>query len=97
MKTEIHHAHALQRAAKDALLVQSACNLSGVVRSWATITEILWEEARRQNAGTAFVNTHPICQLFAFQAAYLAWGTEPHCDVYSAAYTACKRLAEEEA
>lgn len=55
----------IQEAAKLALDVQDACNLSGVVRSFAEVTEVLWSEARAQNAGTDFVNRHPITRLFA--------------------------------
>jgi len=56
----------IQQAAQTALDVQDACNLSGVVQSFAKIlTETLWPEARRINEGTDWVNRHPISQLFA--------------------------------
>jgi hypothetical protein len=56
-----------------ALDVQSACNLSGVVRSFAEVMPKIWDEARSQNqGGTDWVNSHPICRLYAEQIAFLA-------------------------
>jgi len=62
----------LQEAAQAALDVQSACNLSGVVNSFAEVTKILWEEARRTGKGTDWVNTHPICWMFSTQIVHLS-------------------------
>jgi hypothetical protein len=53
-------------AAKTALDVQDACNLSGVVSTFQRIlTEVLWPEARANGHGTDWVNQHPISVLFA--------------------------------
>lgn len=49
--------------AAEALAVQDACNLSGVVRAWARATEDLWAAAG--DRGTDWVNTHPVSKLFA--------------------------------
>jgi hypothetical protein len=41
----------LQEAAKEALQVQDACNLSGVVKSFARVVDALWEEAQGAGQG----------------------------------------------
>lgn len=61
----------LKTAAQRALQVQDACNLSGVVRSFSLITEILWTEARAQGHGTDWVNRHPIAVMFSSKIASL--------------------------
>jgi hypothetical protein len=71
-----------------ALDVQSACNLSGVVRSFADIMPKIWDEARKQGKGTEWVNNHPICRLFAEQIAFLAGGMG-----YSQAHKDCKECS----
>lgn len=81
----------IQEAAKLAVNVQDACNLSGVVRSFAQVTEVLWHEARRLNQGTDWVNTHPITILFADKVASLA-GIGEGVSVFRA-YDACIELA----
>lgn len=85
----------LQQAAQAALDVQTACNLSGVVRSFARITETLWAEARNRSQGTEWVNKHPIAQLFAVQIAHLATGCCLIGDSfdYHKAHAECERLA----
>lgn len=82
----------LQQAAQAAIDVQNACNLSGVVRTFAEITAVLWDEARRQRHGTDFVNQHPISQLFASKIADLT-RVEYDSLTYSRAYDAAKALA----
>src|SRR5882757_2931936 len=53
------------QAAKLALDVQNASNLSGVVHSLDEIvSDVLWPEARRQGKGTKYVNQHAIVTLF---------------------------------
>jgi hypothetical protein len=55
----------LQEAAAQAILVQDACNMSGVLASFDRIVmDVLWPEAHRQGTGTDWVNQHPICYLF---------------------------------
>jgi hypothetical protein len=53
-----------REAAQTALDVQDACNLSGVVHSLDKVVDAVWEEARRQGKGTAFVNESPIVYLY---------------------------------
>jgi len=78
-----------------ALDVQSACNLSGVVLSFAEAMQAINEEAHRLGKGTDWKNTHPICVLFSTQIGHLtktsALAEE---SVYSAAYQAAFRLVE---
>lgn len=55
----------LQQAAQEALDVQDACNLSGVLHSLDTIVrEVLWPEATRLGVGTRWINHHPIVSMF---------------------------------
>lgn len=58
--------------AADALQVQDACNLSGVVQSFArVITEVRRRLEFDRNSGTDAVNTHPICILYSDKIAHL--------------------------
>lgn len=70
-----------------ALDVQSACNLSGVVFSFAQIMERLCREVGAMQ-GTAWKNGHPICRLFAEQIMHLTSQTS-----YHEAYQECVREA----
>lgn len=78
-----------------ALDAQHACNLSGIVRSFARVTEKLWAQAKALGKGTEFVNRHPISRLYAEQIAYLSSGAgvDDH-ESYSAAYDVCTDAAE---
>lgn len=88
-----------RRCAKDALDVQSACNLSGVVHSYSKAMSTLWEVAHAQKkGGTDWVNRHPIAVLFAVQVASItrvAIIADDACD-YSKCYTACEQIARGE-
>jgi len=59
---------------QQALDVQFACNLSGIVQSFSKTLDHIWEEARACGHGTDWVNKHPICRLYAEQIAYLSGG-----------------------
>lgn len=80
---------------EDAMEVGSACNLSGVVRSFAAVTERLWNEARAQQKGTAWVNRHPISVMYAEAIAGLTGigvdDVAPGC----AAYVECQLHVEQ--
>lgn len=52
------------QAAKDALAVQNAVNLSGVVHSFADAVDAVWDEAYKIGEGIKYVNTHPIVVAF---------------------------------
>ena len=73
-----------KRDYEDALMVQSACNLSGVVHSFSEILSRLVKEAQEQGKGTDWINTHPICVLFAEQINHLTTSD------YLQAYEVCE-------
>lgn len=82
----------IQRAAQEALAVQDAVNLSGVLATFSTIvSRTLWPEAHRLSKGTEWVNAHPICTVFLDKLCDLN-GYNSIKD--SEAYDECKRLAE---
>lgn len=83
----------IARAAALALDVQDACNLSGVVRSFALVTEALWEEARRTDQGTEWVNQHPVSVLFVNKMDSLVRDSG---EKFSRAYDECEKLARGE-
>lgn len=49
---------------QEALDVQDACNLSGVVHSFDRAVSELWGIAFAKGEGTHWVNTHPVCRLY---------------------------------
>jgi hypothetical protein len=60
----------------EALQVQDACNLSGVVLSFATIiSEVRTRLEDEGKGGTDNVNNHPVCRLYADKVAHLT-GTQ---------------------
>jgi hypothetical protein len=79
----------IQEAARTALDVQDACNLSGVLRSWAETREAVNAACPM---GTAQRNTHPVNVLFANKCACLT-GQFCDADAYGPAYDACQALA----
>lgn len=59
--------------AKEALEVQDACNLSGVVHSFSrAITELRELLREHEGYGTHMVNTHPVCVAYASKIASLS-------------------------
>ena len=69
-----------------ALDSQSACNLSGIVHSLSEVISRIWEEAQEKGKGTDWVNSHPICRLYAEQIYHLTSGT-----TWENAYSQCSR------
>lgn len=55
----------------DAITVQDACNLSGVVLAWARAMETICNEANEKGYGTEWKNNHPANVLFASKVASL--------------------------
>lgn len=94
--TGLQARYQLQRAARDALACQSACNLSGVVSALERAVKALWTVAEAEGHGTDWVNRHPICVLFAAQVVHLTTGSalSSH-DAYTVAYDVCNALARE--
>lgn len=80
----------LQDLAKEAIDVQDACNLSGVVHGFSRAITALRE--RFPNISTNDLNHHPICLLWSSKIAALT-GSEN--EGFSQAYSWCKRQAEQ--
>ena len=76
---------------QNALSSQSACNLSGIVRSFSDILSKIWDEAREKGEGTDWVNNHPISVLFAEQITHLANAGKRN---YFEAYKICTKKGE---
>src|SRR5262249_1250007 len=84
----------IEQAAQAALDVQDACNLSGVVITFAEAMRALCESPEIE--GTRARNRHPIAVLFANKVADMT-GQCCDGDGYSAAYDACQTLARGDA
>jgi len=62
-----------QELVKEAIQVQDACNLSGVVHSFSKAIAELWAIANETGGkGTTWVNTHRVCRLYADKIKSLA-------------------------
>jgi hypothetical protein len=61
-----------KEAAEMADAAQSACNLSGVVKSWGRMLSELWDYANAHNKGTEWVNQHPLNIAFYSKIGSLA-------------------------
>jgi hypothetical protein len=81
-----------QELAQQALDVQDACNLSGVVHSFAKAMDVLWAEARERNKGTAWINQHPIVSLFLDKLASLN-GSQYNSSVVFRAFDEVRHIA----
>lgn len=52
--------------AEAALQVQDACNLSGVVKSFATVvSQVRYRLEHEGNGGTDAINNHPVCVMWS--------------------------------
>lgn len=72
--------------AQQALDVQNASNLSGVVAAFREVMIELWEHARVEGHGTDWVNTHPIAKLWSDKVAHLTGTQAIGNDAVTAAY-----------
>ena len=62
----------------EALAVQDACNLSGVVHSFSKVMTDLRDIARKEGwEGTQAINMHPIALLFSSKIASLTYSESP--------------------
>lgn len=84
-------ARTLAQLAREALDVQNACNLSGVVHSYARALSRL--RSLLPEASTRTINTHPISQLWADKCAHLTDTQLLGGDWVTGAYAAVYELA----
>ena len=80
---------------QDAISVQNACNLSGVVKSFARVMDKIWDEARELNKGTDWVNRHPIVRLYIEQLMFLNHDGMGNSDSYQSSYEMIEKKIEE--
>lgn len=78
--------------AREALAVQDACNLSGVVHGFSRSISRL--RALLPMAGTDAINRHPVCQLWADKIAQLSGTQTLGTSVMFAAYREVDRLSK---
>lgn len=81
-----------QREYQRAILIQDACNLSGVVHEWSRVMKKIWGEANARDKGTDWVNNHPINVMYASKVASLTGCEIP--ETFSSSYHACLVAAE---
>ncbi|MHA2265432.1 MAG: hypothetical protein ACXAEN_23840 [Candidatus Thorarchaeota archaeon] len=88
----------LLQAYQDAIQVQDACNLSGVLYSWArhmkTLRDIMWNENKDQE----WLNTHPVNVLFASKVSSLVHMeclSHDSMDRFHEAYSVATQVVEE--
>jgi len=78
----------------DAIRVQDACNLSGVVHSFGRVISKIWHTLEQEcNASTEEVNKHPISIMYASKISSLT-GCDSHVE-FGKAYKICRVHAEE--
>jgi len=78
--------------AKDAIAVQDACNLSGVIISMNGIMRLLGEHPRQ--CGTSWKNHHPVIVLFLNKCNSLCTGDIGDVGAFSKAYDLCRSAIE---
>lgn len=84
-----------KQAAQAALDVQDACNLSGVLFSFAEVMQFLCDEAHAKNMGTKWKNHHPIVTLFVDKLADLNDRPSPWTEAYRDAYDECRKMVQD--
>lgn len=84
--------NSIKQAAKTALEIQDACNLSGVVISFVQAMEIICKSER--NTGTDWKNNHPIAKMFASKIHDLSGMGLSDNHAFAEAYDLCKKLAD---
>jgi hypothetical protein len=83
-----------REAARTAIAVQDACNLSGVAFSFAEAMQAICDEQNRLGEGTDWKNRNPVAQLFLWKMADLA-GLDVRHDSgqFAAMYSAVLKIA----
>lgn len=82
----------MKQLCQDALDVQSAVNLSGVIHSFSSnITDLRvhLQNELGENFSTSKLNEHPMCYLYSVQIAHLTKTSEDDFTAYSKAYDWC--------
>jgi hypothetical protein len=73
---------------QEALDVQNACNLGGLIHDFPRVITAVQEDAHALGEGTAYVNTHPLVRLWLDKLCDLAGMTvsqRPVLDAYQVA------------
>ena len=83
----------LQQAAADAITVQSACNISGVVHAFARAMYAITDDCRAKGQGSDAARGHPITLLFVDKLRSMGWNPSPM--AFAAAYADCEKMAGE--
>ncbi|MFA5397773.1 MAG: hypothetical protein WC346_17320 [Methanogenium sp.] len=78
----------------DALQVQDAVNLSGVVKSFSEVLLKIWDEARELGKGTDYVNHHPVSVLYSSKITSLT--DSENSEFFSISYNICLQEAKKE-
>lgn len=83
----------LAQLAKEAIEVQDACNLSGVVHSFSrTIGRLRQILENQPDFSTEKLNSHPICILWASKISSLTGLGGGFCNRFGDAYTECRKI-----
>lgn len=90
--TSLEDNRTLEQLAEEAILVQDACNLSGVIHAWSRAISRL---RQLTNLGTDDLNTHPINVMWASKVGSLTRIGEGDYQKFSDAYDYCKNLVGE--
>lgn len=78
---------------QEALDVQNAPNLSGIVRSFCDVMNRIWFD--NHSHGTDAVNNHPIARMFAEQILFLTGGGMGNSETYRDAMKKCRERSKE--
>jgi len=84
-----------KQAAEHALLVQDACNTSGIARGMIEAIDAIREKAKDPTDNVMEVRNHPIIQMFLMKLCELNGCGSTLDPAYDAAEAACKRIVEE--
>jgi len=86
----------ISELAREAILVQDACNPLGLTKSFAKVTQELagWLSAHAQG-GTDAICNHPVFRLWASKLHDLARMGLSDTERYGRAYSECRKLAGE--
>ena len=79
---------------KDAIAVQDACNLSGVVFDFARVMEDICQEAQQLGRGTDWKNSHVLSILWANKIAELTGHYAVDTNIFSEAYRQALQLSQ---